>query len=65
MEDLINFDKLQGYKTAQFQDILNNSTAIEKFDSTIFLNVVEKLIVTDNQKIVIFFLYGREIECEI
>lgn len=56
---------LQRYKSKQFIKIIENTRIIEEFDMDLFFMIIEKMIVFEEQKIIVSLLDGTEVEVVI
>lgn len=64
-EHLQSDNPLKKYRAKQFINIIKDAEPLEKFDIELYLSIIEKLIVFEKEKIIMTFLDGTEIECEI
>ena len=64
-EHLQSDNPLQKYRAKQFINIIIDAEPLEKFDIELYIRIIEKLIVFEEEKIIMTFLDGTEIECEI
>lgn len=53
------------YKAKQFIEILENAEPINEFDIDIYFKIIEKMIVLEENKIIVTLLDGTNIECQI
>ncbi|QNU66462.1 recombinase family protein [Ruminiclostridium herbifermentans] len=64
-EHLQSDNPLQKYRAKQFMNIIKDAEPLEKFDVELYFKIIEKLTVFEEEKIIMTFLDGTEIECEI
>jgi len=60
-----NENVLQKYKVVEFIKIISKAAFIEEFDIDIYFKIIEKMIVLEGNKIIVFLLDGTEIECNV
>lgn len=58
-------DELRRYKAREFIEIIEYGKPIEEFDIDLYFKMIEKMIVLGDEKIVVSFLDGTEVECII
>jgi len=60
-----NENVLQKYRGGEFIKIITKAAFIGEFDIDIYFKIIEKMIVLEGNKIIVFLLDGTEIECGI
>ncbi|HHX60281.1 MAG TPA: recombinase family protein, partial [Epulopiscium sp.] len=58
-------DELKRYKVGEFIEIVGKGEGIEEFDVDLYFRMVEKMTVLGDEKVVVSFLDGTEVECVI
>lgn len=58
-------DELKRYKAKEFIEIAEKSQGIEEFDVDLYFIMVEKMTVLGDEKVVVSFLDGTEVECVV
>lgn len=56
-------DELNRYKAREFIEIVGESEGMEEFDMDLYFEMVEKMTVLGDEKVVVSFLDGTEVEC--
>jgi site-specific DNA recombinase len=58
-------DELRKYKAKEFIDIIEEGKEIKEFDIDLYFQMIEKMTVFKEEKIIVRFLDGTEVECII
>lgn len=58
-------NELMRYKVREFIEIVENGAEIEEFDLDLYFRMVEKMMVFGDEKVVVNFLEGTEVECVV
>ncbi|NLK44281.1 MAG: recombinase family protein [Tissierellia bacterium] len=60
-----NGDDLRRFKAREFIGIIEDRESIEEFDIDLYFKMIEKMTVFEDEKVVVSFLDGIEVECVI
>lgn len=58
-------DELRRYRAREFIEILKIGVVIEDFDVDLYFKMIEKMVIFEDEKIIVSFLNGTEVECVI
>ncbi len=58
-------DELKRYRVREFVDIIEVGGEIEEFDIDMYFKMIEKMVVFEDEKVIVSFLNGTEVECII
>ncbi len=58
-------DELTKHRAREFFEIIEKGIEIDEFDLDLYLKIIEKMIIFRDDKIVVRFLDGTEVECII
>jgi len=58
-------NELKQYKAKKFIEIIGDGEGLEEFDVDLYFRMVEKMTVLGNEKVVVNFLDGTEVECVV
>lgn len=58
-------DELERYRGREFIEILKIGVVIEDFDVDLYFKMIEKMVIFEDEKIIVSFLNGTEVECVI
>lgn len=61
----VSDDLLKKYKTEQFIELFKEATTLKEFDIGLYFKLIEKMTVFKGEKIIVTFLDGTEVECQI
>lgn len=58
-------DELKRYKAKEFNEIIGDGEGLEEFDVDLYFRMAEKMTVLGDEKVVVSFLDGTEVECVV
>lgn len=64
-EELKEADVLKAYRLRQFIELIAEAATIEEVDKELVFKVLDKITVVDRGQVIVKFLDGTELECEI